>query len=314
MEINGKLVRAMPDNSFQVVYDAGTQAKKTDDIVEYEYARQNGFGGSFEQFMTQKRGTAAHQLPAELQVWDAYNKMPPDQQARFLEMKRGSDAQDKALAKTDVKRVENYQTDSDSAQSLLGDLNSLKAARAETEQEGPVMGRMMGFTDAGQRINSIAESVRLGFTSKTKGAISDSEMAMFGRATPGLLMSDDAAAPVIDGMQMASQRQIEKALFYDEWLRAKKSLQGADRAWTRFINEKPIISQDKTGKFALHPENVDAWRDYFDGGAAPSQAGGGSGGSADAAFAEARDAIAKGAPREKVIERLRAMGHDPKGL
>lgn len=313
-EINGKLVRAMPDNSFQVVYDAGTQAKKTDDIVEYEYAKQNGFGGSFEQFMTQKRGTAAHQLPAELQVWDAYSKMPPDQQARFLEMKRGSDAQDKALAKTDVKRVENYQTDSDSAQSLLGDLNSLKAARAETEQEGPVMGRVMGFTDAGQRINSIAESVRLGFTSKTKGAISDSEMAMFGRATPGLLMSDDAAAPVIDGMQMASQRQIEKALFYDEWLRAKKSLQGADRAWTRFINEKPIISQGKDGKFALHPENVAAWRDYFDGGAAPAQAGGGNAGSADAALAEARDAIAKGASREKVIERLRAMGHDPKGL
>ncbi len=59
LEINGRVIRLMPDGTTSVVYEAPAAPKKTDDILEFEYARDNGFRGDFNQFMAAKRSASS---------------------------------------------------------------------------------------------------------------------------------------------------------------------------------------------------------------------------------------------------------------
>lgn len=56
-------------------------------VAEYNFAKQNGFTGSFPEYLNQFYGREQNS-PATLQEWEAFSKMTPEQQARYLEMKR----------------------------------------------------------------------------------------------------------------------------------------------------------------------------------------------------------------------------------
>lgn len=181
------------------------------------------------------------------------------------------DALEKEQFKIDLKTVNEYRQGSDNASDVLGSLDELEAARAETGREGPMLGWLPNVTPSAQRVDSAAENVRLGFVQKTKGAVSDAEMRVFGNATPTMSMSDAAAQPIITGMRLANQRVQERSNFYDLWLRTRGSLQGAQEAWKRFTDENPILQRDpKTKQFVPRPENVGGWQKYFDGSATAS--------------------------------------------
>lgn len=62
------------------------QNPTTDDIREYQFAKNNGYTGTFDQWMVIKKMSGS--TPAALQEWDYYNKLSPEDQKRFLELKR----------------------------------------------------------------------------------------------------------------------------------------------------------------------------------------------------------------------------------
>lgn len=165
--------------------------------------------------------------------------------------------------KADVKRVGEMNDASMGAETLLGDLDQLEAARAATTWEGPWSGFIAAYTPSGQRINALSENVRLSMVAKTKGAVSDAEMRIFGLATPGVNMSDSSAKDVIQGMRLAAKRVQERAKFFDQWLRSNGSLDGAMQAWGQFVQDKPIVSEGEGGSHNFNPSNVDAWRPYM---------------------------------------------------
>ena len=217
--------------------------------------------------------------------------------------------------KADVKRVGEMNDASMGAESLIGDLAQLKAARADTSAEGPWTGPVASyFSSAAERVNSLAENVRLSMVAKTKGAVSDAEMRIFGLATPGMSMRDDAADQVIQGMELAAQRVQERAKFFDQWLRSRGSLDGAMQAWGKFVQDKPIISEGKGGKYTFNPGNVDAWRDYMGGVPSVETTEVEDVVTEDPLVKEARDAIARGADPVQVRQRLEDRGIDAGGL
>lgn len=214
-------------------------------------------------------------------------------------------------AKEAVGRVKLYKSEADTAETLLGDLGQLRELRKGVSYEGGIAPHLRAragalFSDgAGQALNSKALEIQLGFTEKTKGAITDREMATFKAATPGLDMSDDAAEKVMNGMEATALRVREKAKFFEAYLNQNRTHAGAQEAWDQFKNEKPVITGDGKGGIKVNRENIGAWKDYIGGGGA---SGGGD------PLADARAAIAKGAPRDAVVERLRDLGIDPSGL
>lgn len=62
------------------------QEQATSKMREYEFARQNGYNGSFTDFM--QLGQVSAQPPANIQEWDRFSRMTPEEQARYLQMKR----------------------------------------------------------------------------------------------------------------------------------------------------------------------------------------------------------------------------------
>ncbi len=177
----------------------------------------------------------------------------------------------KEQAKQDFKTITDYREAADGAGAIRSNLDALRYARGQTNTEGPIMGMFPALTSAQQAVDSAAENVRLSFVEKTKGAVSDAEMRIFGMATPGRRMRDDAAKAIIDGMDLAAQRTQERAIFYDEWMRSKGNLTGAQSAWKKYTEANPII-QEKDGTFTVNPQNATNWREFFAGGGqAPAQ-------------------------------------------
>jgi len=60
-------------------------------VREYEYAKQNGFGGSFEDYRNQVMGR--NEVPASIREWQAFNDLSKEDQARYLNMKRANNYQ-----------------------------------------------------------------------------------------------------------------------------------------------------------------------------------------------------------------------------
>jgi len=56
-------------------------------VQEYERAKADGYTGTFERFLNDFYGREQN-TPASLQEWEAYKAMTPDEQARYIEMKR----------------------------------------------------------------------------------------------------------------------------------------------------------------------------------------------------------------------------------
>lgn len=213
-------------------------------------------------------------------------------------VKRDELTRNRDVAKADDKRLAEVRKQGDGGREALGTLDQLRKAREGVDYEGgvqpglrtwlgsvlpdsPIPGVGLPFIpsqeEAGkaQQVESLSTEIQLQFTDKTKGAISDREMALFGRATPGLQMSDEGAARVMDGMEAGSLRAREKPKFFEAYRKQNGDLDGADEAWDSFIENSPVLEDDGKGGFKVNKNNVRAWRQFVGGGAgnaAPSTA------------------------------------------
>jgi hypothetical protein len=209
--------------------------------------------------------------------------------------------------KADAKRMAELKGAADDARQQIDDVRNLGIARQGVGYEGGFatglrtqLGKWLPDTpswapglplipsreEAGraESVEALSENVRLGFVQKTKGAVSDSEMRIFGMATPGMQMTDAGARTVMEGMDAAAARTVERAKFAEAWRRERGSLEGADEAWDSYVARNPIIMPDGRGGFTVNKANIGNWRNFMGGGqqapaatgaeAAPASAGG----------------------------------------
>lgn len=60
-------------------------------------------------------------------------------------------------------------------------------------------------------------------------------------------------------------RGIEQNQFYQEYTQIHGDLRGADRAWSKFTTENPILEKDKkTGTIKVNENNIGNWQSYLD--------------------------------------------------
>ena len=163
----------------------------------------------------------------------------------------------------DLKTLQQYRKDADSARKLLSDVSQMRALRKQKDYEGPVLGPALGKVGYGQALQSKATEIQLSFTERTKGAISDREMGLFASATPGLGMKDKEADKVMAGMEAGALRVRERQKFYNAWRARHKTLEGADDAWDSYVDENPVITADeKTGQLSVNKKNISNWKKY----------------------------------------------------
>lgn len=163
-------------------------------VQEYEYAKQNGFQGSFQDWIT---AGGQSSRPSSVQEWEFFNKLPPKDQDRYLTMKRAQMQKIEELA-----GGKNVVTASPLGNVSTTPLTTLpqEAAAAETIKQaegrggavGTAQGQIVGGiqtkgSDAQQMMGAIdmAGGLLNKSTGSWVGSLIDKGAAAFGKSTEG---------------------------------------------------------------------------------------------------------------------------------
>ena len=196
-------------NTREVVFQG--EAQQPASVKEYEFARQNGYKGTFQDWST--IGASAATLPANVREWQFFSKLPKDQQEKYMEMKRASDITNIANVPTRVSPT--------GAQTPLSTLEAeTDAARRvkEAEAAGAAVGKGSGEVAAGilkkgsdaKAVEGLLEGADALIdvaTGSTAGALRDKTAAIFGYAPTSAQAI--AELRVLQGNLMLQQPRME---------------------------------------------------------------------------------------------------------
>lgn len=171
---------------------------------------------------------------------------------------------ERALANQGAKRLSELQSDTDVAQNIINQGDAFLEAQKGVSLQGPGLGWLPNVSSGAAAAETAGRELQLTFTEKTKGAISDREMAMFANASPNLDKTDEQNAAIIHNMKAAANRTFERSAFYAEFFNIKGDLIGADMAWKKYIDENPIFDVNKRidQQIARNPRR-DEWVRYL---------------------------------------------------
>ena len=168
------------------------------------------------------------------------------------------------LSKVDANFMNGLREQASSAGDLESYATQLEALAPDLGYTGPGGGFYGAVDDAigilpgdkGTRgaFRSLSMDARLTFTEKTKGAITDREMADFARAVPSLNQTRDGNMMIAQVLRAGAKRKQMQAAFFDEYLASNGGLTGAQMAWGQYMREHPLIKRGKDGEISLGAE------------------------------------------------------------
>ena len=201
---------------------------------------------------------------------------------------------EKGMGGLDVKQVESVRKDSNTALDQNTQLDIIKELTAELETgkfgtsllELSKLGQRFGVDtnwlsqyDTGEGLDKtianaevlqvLSSQFVLDAIGKTKGSISDKEMAFFQSIAPNLSMSPEGIKRVVEITKRINDRKIQKSSLLDEWVSdgsipsRKKMVEGVDgkskmmtfnQMWNEYVNTKddkgnlvnPLFTKDET--------------------------------------------------------------------
>lgn len=123
-----------------------------------------------------------------------------------------------------------------------------------------LMGALPGDSAARGAFTSLSTEARLTFTEKTKGAVSDAEMATFKAAVPSLTTRPEGNKLIAQVLRAGAARVQTRANFMEEWANKRGGMQGAEAAWDEYMRANPIIVDSVSG-LQVQPEGN--WREVI---------------------------------------------------
>lgn len=139
-------------------------------------------------------------------------------------------------------------------ESIAGQMDVLAPQLGYTGPGGKIYGALDDVTgvlpgDSGARgaFRSLSTEAQLTFTEKTKGAITDREMANFQMAVPSLTQTPEGNATISEVLRAGAKRVQSRAQFMEAYAAKVGSLEGAQAAWQKFMDANPVIVADKSG-------------------------------------------------------------------
>lgn len=199
--------------------------------------------------------------------------MPPGQNPAVTATPRDSGKMAKNLSDADAKMIEGARELGTAASDLESIAKQMDALQPDVGYTGAfgnaydfadkVMGDALpGSTGARAAFQSLSTDARLTFTAKTKGAITEAEMALFASAVPGLTQTPDGNRMISQVLRAGARRVQERAQFFEQYAAEKGSLEGALEVWSRYMSDNPLLERGDSG--LIVNEGGD-WRSYIRG-------------------------------------------------
>lgn len=177
------------------------------------------------------------------------------------------------LSKDDADYLAAEREKSRAAESLEGMAQQLQTLAPHVGYTGPggnlvgavddMIGILPGDSGARGAFKSLSTDARLTFTEKTKGAITEAEMALFAMAVPNLSHTPEANEFIAEVLVSGARRVQTRQKFMEQYAGRVGSLEGAEDAWDRYIETNPLLVQTKDGNLDLREEGD--WRSYLQG-------------------------------------------------
>jgi hypothetical protein len=171
------------------------EPKQTASVQEYEYAKANGFKGSFQEWIV---AGGQSSRPSSVQEWEHYNALSPEQKAAYLEMKRnpnvffGKVNEVPTVVKAPTAGNAAVTTPLSTTASEAAAASQLKQAGNAGGALGTIQGEIQGSIEkkgseavSGGNILDIAEPLIDVATGSGVGASRDKVASFFGKTTGG---------------------------------------------------------------------------------------------------------------------------------
>lgn len=184
-------------------------------VREYEYAKANGYKGSFEEW---KRVASAQAQPtSDIQNWEYFNKLLPDQQKQWMSLQRQPTAPQLAVINGVPTLVDRIQGTTTPLTTQAAE-NEAAAARVQTEAEakgvGTALGEAKGAVEkrgyAAKNVNDIldvADPLIDLSTGSAGGAAVDKVAGFFGKSLNGAEAASQLS--ILQGALMFAQPRME---------------------------------------------------------------------------------------------------------
>ena len=238
---------------------ANQPAKMPSAVQEYEYARGQGFGGSYLDFQNAKKGQGVRYTAPDGSIIQVGGASQPAGQNPSMFKQKG---------KNDANLIKEAQDGAVSAQAMKSTLTQMKQVAPKVGYTGP-MGELYGKVDdvinilpgdSGARgaFKNMSMEAQLSMTEKTKGAITDREMGMFKAAVPGLSQTPEGNQEIIKVMEAAADRSIQRATALEQWVAQNGTTDGFTAQWNAYLEANPLILENQDGTIRLNREAVTA--------------------------------------------------------
>lgn len=172
----------------------GATGNAPNSVREFQFAKQNGYGGTFQDWVT---AGGQSSRPSSVQEWDFYNSLPQSAKLQYLEMKRNPNMQVKEV--NQVPTVVAPSVVGGTTQTPLSTLPQVAASASavkQAEATGGAIGKAQGEIAGGiqtRGANAVGTTGLLDIadplidvaTGSTAGAARDAVASFFGKATTG---------------------------------------------------------------------------------------------------------------------------------
>lgn len=273
----------------------GGKPEQPTDVQEYEYAVKQ----------LRDRGMPDEQIP-DYSTWATSQKRAGASQVNIDQKAEG--AFDKKLAEKQAEAFDTMATEGINARADLGVINELDGL---LKGQGGTLSGLAGvaakYGIGGEGVSDIqAANALINKLVPTQrapgsGSMSDRDVEMFMRSLPSLWNTPGGNTKILGVMRGLTQYKQQQGEIADQVLMGEMTRQEARRKLRELPN--PLADFGEKGN---SPNGNPAAP------SSPTAAPAPAGNSAD--IQAARDAIARGAPRDKVIQRLRDANIDPSGL
>lgn len=236
MQAAGELVQGLPLEAQQQIAERGAletlfpkqqkALEQPNSVREFEYAKQNGFKGTFQDWII---AGGQSSRPSAVKEWDFYSNLPPELQQRYLEMKRNPNffVKDVNQVPTVVHPTVGVGTSVNPLSTQTSE-NAAAQERKRNEATGAEVGKAEGAIQGGietkganavgvENLLDIAEPLIDVATGSGVGNAADKVAAYFGHATDGaeainslktLQASLIQSMPRLEGPQSDADRQL----------------------------------------------------------------------------------------------------------
>lgn len=181
---------------------------------------------------------------------------------------KGQEAMRKSVYEKADKRIAEMEEQARVEQSTAAQVKRFVDLQAQTGgmQQGVLMGRLPGVTDAAQEMDAITDFLTPKMREPGSGATSDFDAKMFRNATVGRTKSDEVNAAIAEGVQARARMAADRAQFMRDYLTVNGHLDGAERTWAQYAAENPIFDPRSPQQPVINRARM-PYQQYFGGNA-----------------------------------------------